>query len=152
MKRMHIHVAVADLESSTRFYTAMFGGVEPTVAKSDYRKWELADPKVNFAISQRGVQPGIDHLGIQVETDEELAEMRERFASVELPVTNQTATSCCYAKSDKTWTVDPQGVAWETFRTLEQALVYGESRDRSRTASISPVACCAGSDSKRSST
>lgn len=149
MKRMHIHVAVEDLEASTSFYKAMFGGAEPTVSKSDYRKWELADPKVNFAISQRGVRPGVDHLGIQVETDAELAEMRERFASAGLPATDQTATTCCYAKSDKTWTVDPQGVAWETFRTLEHAPVYGESRDRSRTASASPVACC-GADLQRS--
>ncbi|BAN28076.1 glyoxalase/bleomycin resistance protein/dioxygenase (plasmid) [Caballeronia insecticola] len=141
---MHIHVAVEDLEASTRFYVAMFGGAEPTVSKSDYCKWELSDPKVNFAISQRGVRPGIDHLGIQVESDEELTEMRSRFANAEVPVTDQTATTCCYAKSDKTWTVDPQGVAWETFRTLDHASIYGESRDRSRAPGVSPVACCAG--------
>jgi hypothetical protein len=152
MKRMHIHVAVEDLETSTRFYVAMFGGAEPTVSKSDYRKWELSDPKVNFAISQRGVKPGIDHLGIQVESDDELTEMRARFASAELPVSNQTATTCCYAKSDKTWTVDPQGVAWETFRTLGHAPVYGESRERSSDTRISSNACCAGSDLKRSTT
>lgn len=150
MKRMHVHVAVEDLEASTRFYTAIFGGIEPTVSRQDYRKWELVDPTVNFAISQRGVKPGVDHLGIQVETDAELAEMRERFARAELPVANQTTTTCCYAKSDKTWTVDPQGVAWETFRTLEQTPVYGESRDRTREASSSQVACCAGAINMRS--
>lgn len=128
IKRMHIHVAVEDLADSARFYTAMFGGIEPTVQKSDYCKWELTDPKVNFAISQRGAKPGVDHLGIQVETDEELAEMRSRLASAELPTLDQTATTCCYAKSDKSWTVDPQGVAWETFRTLETAPTYGQSR------------------------
>lgn len=151
MKRMHIHVAVEDLEASTSFYKAMFGGKEPTVSKSDYCKWELVDPRVNFAISQRGVRPGVDHLGIQVETDEELAEMRERFASAGLSAMDQTATTCCYAKSDKTWTVDPQGVAWETLRTHGHAPVYGESRDRSRTATVSRVACC-GADLQRSGT
>ena len=140
MKRMHIHISVEDLEASTRFYTAMFGGAEPTVSKSDYRKWVLSDPKVNFAISQRGAKSGVDHLGIQVETDEELAEMRERFASAELPVIEQTATTCCYAKSDKSWTVDPQGVAWETFRTLEAAPTYGQSR---HDPEPDAAACCA---------
>jgi hypothetical protein len=152
MKRMHVHIAVEDIDASTRFYVAMFGGAKPTVSKSDYRKWELSDPKVNFAISQRGVKPGIDHLGIQVESDDELAEMRARLASAELPVMNQTATTCCYAKSNKTWTVDPQGVAWETFQTLEHAPVYGESRDRSREARVSSIACCAGADLNRSKT
>ena len=140
MKRMHIHISVEDLDASTTFYSAMFGGVAPTVVKDDYRKWELSDPKVNFAISKRGVKPGIDHLGIQVETDEELAEMRERFASAELPTLEQTATTCCYATSDKSWTIDPQGVAWETFRTLEAAPTYGQSRhDTQKEGS----ACCA---------
>ncbi|WP_027799356.1 ArsI/CadI family heavy metal resistance metalloenzyme [Paraburkholderia dilworthii] len=140
MKRMHIHIAVEDLQASTRFYTSVFGGAEPTVSKHDYRKWELSDPKVNFAISQRGVQPGIDHLGIQVETDEELAEMRERFASAESQVIDQTATTCCYAKSNKSWAVDPQGVAWETFRTVEAAPTYGQSRQG---GALDSDACCA---------
>jgi hypothetical protein len=140
MKRMHIHVAVENLAESARFYTAMFGGTEPTVLKDDYCKWELTDPKVNFAISQRGAKPGVDHLGIQAETDEELAEMRSRFASAELPTLDQTATTCCYAKSDKSWTVDPQGVAWETFRTLEAAPTYGQSRHDPEPA-VS-AACC----------
>ncbi|MDR5813838.1 ArsI/CadI family heavy metal resistance metalloenzyme [Caballeronia sp. LZ033] len=138
MKRMHIHIAVDDLYVSTQFYSAMFG-VGPLVEKDDYRKWELDDPSVNFAISKRGVRPGIDHLGLQVETDEELAEMRARFASAELPAMDQTATTCCYAKSDKSWTVDPQGVAWETFRTLEAAPTYGQSRHDVQPKS---PACC----------
>lgn len=141
MKRMHIHVAVENLSESIRFYRAMFGNAEPTVIKSDYCKWELTSPAVNFAISQRGAKPGVDHLGIQVETDAELAEMDARFAAAELPVQTQTGTTCCYARSDKAWTIDPQGVAWETFRTLESAPVYGQSREQSQPQSS--AACCA---------
>jgi hypothetical protein len=140
MKRMHIHVSVENLSDSIPFYRAMFGNAEPTVIKHDYCKWELTDPAVNFAISQRGAKLGIDHVGIQVETDAELAEMNERFAAAQLPVETQTGTTCCYAKSDKAWTVDPQGVAWETFRTLEAAPVYGQSREAAQAAA---AACCA---------
>ena len=113
----------------------------PPSSKSDYCKWELTNPAVNFAISQRGAKPGVDHLGIQVETDAELAEMNARFAAAELPVRAQTGTTCCYARSDKAWTTDPQGVAWETFRTLDAAPVYGHSREQSRPRSS--AACCA---------
>jgi hypothetical protein len=142
MKRMHIHVAVEELNDSIRFYSAMFGNVEPTVLKGDYCKWELTDPAVNFAISRRGAKPGVDHIGIQVETDAELEEMNARFTAAKLPVQEQTETTCCYAKSDKAWTVDPQGVAWETFRTLEAAPVYGESRDRAQECAQATAACC----------
>jgi hypothetical protein len=126
MKRMHIHVSVEDLTESIRFYSAMFGGIEPTVRKTDYCKWELNDPAVNFAISQRLARSGIDHFGIQVETEEELTEMRNRFALAEIAAEEESATQC-YAVSDKSWTVDPQGVAWETFRTLEAAPAYAQS-------------------------
>lgn len=139
MKRMHIHVSVQSLSESIRFYSAMFGNVEPTVLKADYCKWELKDPAVNFAISQRGAKPGVDHVGIQVETDEELAEMNARFATADLPVQEQTGATCCYAKSNKAWTVDPQGVAWETSMTLAAAPTYGESRNE---PDHSPDACC----------
>jgi len=142
MKRMHIHVAVKDLNDSIRFYRAMFGNMAPTVLKSDYCKWELADPAVNFAISQRGAKPGVDHIGIQVETDAELKEMNARFSTAKLPVQTQSETTCCYVKSDKAWTVDPQGVAWETFKTLEAAPVYGESHDRTQAQAQSTAACC----------
>ncbi|MFC0398323.1 glyoxalase/bleomycin resistance/dioxygenase family protein [Paraburkholderia rhizosphaerae] len=121
MKRMHIHVSVEDLAESIRFYSAMFGGIEPTVRKHNYCKWELTDPAVNFAISQRLARSGIDHFGIQVETEEELTEMRNRFALAETAAEDEAAAQCGYAVSDKSWTVDPQGVAWETFRTREQA-------------------------------
>ena len=144
MKHIHVHVSVENLPESIRFYSTMFCGAEPTVLKDDYCKWELKDPAVNFAISQRGAKPGIDHLGIQVETDEELVEMNARFAAANLPVMEQTGTTCCYAKSDKAWTVDPQGVAWETFRTLEEAPTYGQSRPTSEKQSS---ACCGPSTS-----
>jgi catechol 2,3-dioxygenase-like lactoylglutathione lyase family enzyme len=140
MKRIHIHVSVQDLNESARFYSALFGNVEPTVSKSDYCKWELTDPAVNFAISQRGAPLGVDHIGIQAENADELAEMNARFASARLPVQVQEGTTCCYARSEKAWTVDPQGVAWETFHTLESAPVYGASRDRSAEAEV--AACC----------
>jgi len=149
MKRMHIHVAVENLAESIRFYRALFGNAEPTVLKSDYCKWELSDPAVNFAISQRGAKPGVDHIGIQVETDVELAEMNARFAAAEIPVQHERSTTCCYAKSDKAWTVDPQGVAWETFRTLEAAPVFGQSHHpapqaqaQALTTNGSQAACC----------
>ena len=147
MKRMHIHVAVEDLDDSIRFYRAMFGNMEPTVLKSDYCKWELTDPAVNFAISQRGAKPGVDHIGIQVETDAELEEMNARFTAAKLLVQEQTETTCCYAKSDKAWTIDPQGVAWETFRILEAAPVYGESHDRTPAQALPTGACCSPAES-----
>jgi hypothetical protein len=140
MKRMHIHVAVEDLNDSIRFYSAMFGNKEPTVHKTDYCKWELADPAVNFALSQRGAKPGVDHIGIQVENKAELEEINARFIAAKLPVQAQTKTTCCYARSGKAWTIDPQGAAWETFRTLEAAPIYGKSRDRADTQST--AACC----------
>jgi hypothetical protein len=143
MKRMHIHVSVDNLSDSIRFYSAMFGGAEPSVVKDDYCKWELSDPAVNFAISRRDAKLGIDHVGIQVETEAELAEMNARFAAAQLPVQTQTGTTCCYAKSDKAWTVDPQGVAWETFRTLEAAPVYGVSREPMQVK----TACCTPTES-----
>jgi hypothetical protein len=139
MKRMHVHISVQSLTESIRFYSALFGDVEPTVRKDDYCKWELKDPAVNFAISQRGARPGIDHMGIQVETDEELAEMNARFAAADLPAQDQTGATCCYAKSNKAWMVDPQGVIWETFRTLAPAPIYGQSRNEPNHSSD---ACC----------
>ncbi len=137
MKRFHVHVSVADLSASIRYYTALFAA-EPTVVKDDYAKWALEDPRVNFAISSRTEKLGVDHLGIQVETDAELAEMQARLDSADLPLQSQTGTNCCYATSNKYWSVDPQGIAWESFHTLGSAPVYGESRDRRAEAS----ACC----------
>ncbi|HEV2549444.1 MAG TPA: ArsI/CadI family heavy metal resistance metalloenzyme [Stellaceae bacterium] len=125
MKRLHVHVSVKDVEQSVRFYSTLFG-VEPTVEKPDYAKWMLEDPRVNFAISARGRAAGFNHLGIQVETEDELAEVYEHLKRAEGPALEVGATTCCYAKSEKSWTLDPQGVAWETFHTTGESAVYGE--------------------------
>lgn len=125
MKRLHVHISVDNLADSIKFYSAMFAN-EPTVVKPDYAKWMLEDPRVNFAISQRGVDAGLNHLGIQVESGEELAEMQGRLTALQSPVLAQENASCCYAKSDKYWVNDPSGIAWETFHTLDSIPVYGE--------------------------
>ncbi|RKE25234.1 hypothetical protein B0G76_6760 [Paraburkholderia sp. BL23I1N1] len=140
MKRMHVHVSVENLADSIRFYSVLFDA-QPVVTKGDYAKWMLDDPRVNFAISQRGQPVGVDHLGIQVESDEELAEMNARLDTAALPKETQTGTACCYARSDKYWTVDPQGVAWETYHTLDSIPVFGESRAKPPEELIG--ACCA---------
>ena len=126
MKRLHVHVSVDDLAQSIRFYSTLFA-VEPIVVKDDYAKWMLEDPRVNFAISKRGGgTPGISHLGIQAEDEGELAEVYGRLARAERPIVEAKGTTCCYAKSDKQWIADPQGVPWETFLTYGEATVYGE--------------------------
>ena len=139
MKRFHVHVAVADLDANVRFYSTVFG-VSPAVLKDDYAKWMLDDPRVNFAISSRGAKPGIDHLGMQVESGEELATMRSRIRRAEIAAIDQPNATCCYAKSDKYWVTDPQGVAWETFNTLDTVPVYGETVRAAAAADASP--CC----------
>lgn len=126
MKRLHVHVAVDDLDRSIGFYSAMFAA-EPTVTKPDYAKWMLDDPRVNFAISARGAQAGVEHLGIQVESGAELAEVYARLAKADAPVIEEGKTTCCYAKSEKSWITDPQGVVWETFLTEGEATTYGSS-------------------------
>lgn len=126
MKRFHVHVSVEDLGESVRFYSALFAA-EPTVVKTDYAKWMLEDPRVNFAISRRGNAGGVEHLGIQVEDDAELAEVYGRLARAERPIIEEKATTCCYAQSDKQWIADPQGVAWETFLTHGESTVYGSN-------------------------
>jgi len=144
MKRMHVHVSVADVEQSVRFYATVFAA-EPTVLKPDYAKWMLEDPRVNFAISKRAVSPGVEHLGIQVENETELAEVYDRLARAERPVLEEKATTCCYANSDKQWIADPQGVAWETFLTKGEATVYGRGGAVERLAAGSETAdapCC----------
>ena len=127
MKRMHVHVGVKDLDSSIRFYSTLFGA-RPTVTKHDYAKWMLDDPRVNFAISAGHHEvKGIEHLGIQVESSEELAEVYGRLKAADRPVLEEGATTCCYAKSEKSWIADPDGVVWETFLTSGDATVYGDS-------------------------
>jgi predicted enzyme related to lactoylglutathione lyase len=125
MKRLHVHVSVDQLRTSIDFYSTMFG-TAPTVVKPDYAKWMLDDPRVNFAISQRGREAGVNHLGVQVESAEELAEMQSRLVKLQTPMLEETQAACCYAKSDKYWVKDPSGVAWETFHTLDSIPVFGE--------------------------
>jgi catechol 2,3-dioxygenase-like lactoylglutathione lyase family enzyme len=138
MKRFHVHVAVENLETSIRFYSKMFG-TEPTVRKPDYAKWMMEDPRMNFAISQRGAKPGVDHLGFQVDSDDELATLRHQAAESGIAARDQPDATCCYARSDKYWITDPQGIAWETYHTLEEAAVYGaEGRPVGESG-----ACCA---------
>lgn len=126
MKRFHVHIAVNDLCQSVRFYSTLFAA-EPSVLKSDYAKWMLDDPRLNFAISERGVSAGIEHLGIEVESEGELAEVYDRLSRAERPVLEEPATTCCYAHSDKQWIGDPQGIAWETFLTKGRSTTYGRS-------------------------
>jgi len=142
MKRLHVHVAVNDLAESLRFYSALFAA-EPTVKKDDYAKWQLDDPRVNFAISTRGKTAGLDHLGIQADNDAELEEIGSRLKLAELPTMAQQNASCCYAKSDKYWTLDPQGIAWESFHTLDTIPVFGA--DTALMPQERKAACCAPS-------
>ena len=125
MKRLHVNLAVADLDQSVRFYSTLFAA-EPTVLKPDYAKWMLEDPRVNFAISARGEGSGLDHLGIQVESGEELREITGRLAAAGREVCDQGETHCCYARSDKAWVADPQGLPWETFFTFGEEAVYSD--------------------------
>jgi len=118
MSRLHVHIAVDNLEQNISFYTALFG-CEPAVTKPDYAKWDLADPAVNFAISSRSSQAGLDHVGIQADSDAELAAIRSRLEQANIDGREQLGTACCYARSDKYWTQDPQGIAWETFHSLD---------------------------------
>jgi catechol 2,3-dioxygenase-like lactoylglutathione lyase family enzyme len=138
MKRFHVHVAVDDLDASVRFYSTVFG-VSPTVLKTDYAKWMLDDPRVNFALSKRGLKAGLDHMGVQVDTEEELTALRSQVAQAEIAALDQRNASCCYARSDKYWIADPQGIAWETFHTLGSIPLYGEDTQRTEGQS---VACC----------
>jgi len=140
MKKFHVHVAVGNLAESVRFYSALFAA-EPTVLKPDYAKWMLEDPRLNFAISQRGATPGIEHLGIQVEDGTELADVYARLQRAEGPVLEEGNTTCCYAQSEKSWISDPQGVLWETFLTIGESTRYG--RDAARPATATKSACCA---------
>lgn len=139
MKRLHVHVAVQNLTASVHFYRELFNA-EPTVLKADYAKWMLDDPRVNFAISERNAATGVRHLGIQVEDQGELLEVYGRLKRAEGPVLEEGATTCCYAKSGKSWIEDPQGIKWETFLTTGESTTYGSDE-------IRPAAkpCCAPS-------
>lgn len=124
MKRFHVHIAVDNLQDNIRFYSVLFG-IEPSVSKPDYAKWMLDDPYINFAISARGAKPGLDHVGIQVDSDDALTEANQRLTQAGLPAAEQQNAQCCYAASNKYWTVDPQGIAWEAFHSLTTIPVFG---------------------------
>jgi catechol 2,3-dioxygenase-like lactoylglutathione lyase family enzyme len=141
MKRLHVHVAVEDLAKSISFYSTLFGA-EPKVVKGDYAKWMLDDPRVNFAISDRSRVPGVDHLGIQVDSSGELAELAARLKAAGEVTRDQKATTCCYAKSDKAWVNDPTGVRWETFHTFDEAVTYGEDEPDVLLTKDSASSCC----------
>jgi hypothetical protein len=141
MKRLHIHIAVEDLARSVGFYSTLFNAA-PSVLKDDYAKWMLDDPRVNLAISTRAQAGGVDHLGIQAETREELAELAARLKGAGETTRDQEATTCCYAQSDKSWVNDPTGVRWETFYTFADATSYGEDEPAAAPAA-SKQACCA---------
>lgn len=145
MKRFHVHLHVADIAISAQFYSTLFG-TAPSVLKSDYAKWMLDDPKVNFAISARdALSRGVDHLGLEVGTDHELRELAGRLKSAGETTINQKAVTCCYAKGNKSWVNDPAGVRWETFFTFGDATTYGEDAEPAREAAAqacgSPLCC-----------
>jgi catechol 2,3-dioxygenase-like lactoylglutathione lyase family enzyme len=148
MKRLHVHVGVSDLDRSIAFYSRLFA-TEPTVTKPDYAKWMLDDPRVNFAISSgHAAARGVEHLGIQVEDEAELDEVYGRLQAAERPVLDEGKTICCYAKSEKSWIADPDGLIWEAFQTMAEATVYGAGPGLAAIATAaSPVAgeakCCA---------
>jgi predicted enzyme related to lactoylglutathione lyase len=142
MKRMHVHVAVDDLEHAIGFYSALFAA-EPSVTKTDYAKWMLDDPRVNFAISTRGRQAGLDHLGIQVEDKGELNEIYARLHKAGGKVIEQGQTNCCYAKSEKSWIDDPAGISWETFLTAGENTDYGDGSGEREARVAHTKACCA---------
>lgn len=126
VKRFHVHIHVDDLSRSVAFYSRLFAA-EPTRVETDYAKWMLDDPRVNFAISTRGHTPGVDHLGFQVDEAAELAELKARATSADMALLDEGATTCCYARSEKHWVTDPQGIAWEHFHTLGDIPVFNEA-------------------------
>jgi lactoylglutathione lyase len=156
MKRFHVHAHVNDLKASVAFYSKLFAA-EPTRLESDYAKWMIEDPRINFAISSRGGKPGVDHLGFQTDSDEELVELKDRAQAADMAVLDEGETTCCYARSEKHWVTDPQGIAWEHFHTLdsiptfsqdsagvpqEAAACCGNAAPRSTAASVKPVSSC----------
>jgi catechol 2,3-dioxygenase-like lactoylglutathione lyase family enzyme len=158
MKRMHVHVGVKNIDEAVTFYSALFGA-EPNKKMPDYAKWMLDDPKLNFAVSTRSGKEGVDHLGIQVENEAELSEMRKRISQAEIDVIDEGETVCCYAESDKSWVQDPAGIAWEAYQTMGDAQLFSAKDDNTQSACCTPVSipvvaasssCCEPSDSNSS--
>lgn len=158
MKRFHVNVSVNDLSESIRFYTALFA-TEPAVRKDDYAKWMLEDPRINFAISQRGYTVGVNHLGIQVDSGQELTSMRDQLTRADNALVEQENAACCYAHSDKYWVTDPSGIAWETFHTLDSIPIYGADTDDRPTRTtccvplqaVAATPCCAPAENSAAS-
>lgn len=151
MKRFHVHVGVTDLAEGVRFYSALFG-TPPSVAKDDYAKWMLDDPRLNFAISTRAGRAGLDHLGFQVESDAELGDIERQLKSASSDVVAEKGTACCYAESDKYWVQDPAGIAWEAFHSLGSVPVFGtqpKAMPDTKTIEVKS-ACCAPSLGQKS--
>lgn len=141
MKRLHLHLSVEDLGQSIRFYETLFGA-PPSVLKADYAKWMLEDPRVNLAISQRGRAAGVDHVGVQTDSAEELAELSARLKAAGAATFDEVGANCCYAKSDKTWVNDPSGLRWETFHTFGDITTYGEDAAPAVETAAASVGCC----------
>ena len=152
MKRFHAHVRVGDLESSVRFYSTLFG-TEPAVLKSDYAKWMLEYPRINFAITAGSTSTGLDHLGMQVESDEDLAIIAGRLETAGQSVAKQQNASCCYARGNKGSVADPNGISWETFHTFGESTVYGNDVAPQLTpaSALAEESCCAPPPSTTSS-
>ncbi len=144
MKRFHVHAHVEDLAASIAFYSKMFAA-EPARVESDYAKWMLEDPRINFAISTRGGKPGVDHLGLQTDNAEELIELKARAEAADMTLLDEGATTCCYARSDKHWITDPQGIAWEHFHTLDNIPVFSEAPPMASADTPPASACCVAS-------
>ena len=139
MKRLHVHVGVADLGATVSFYSTLFGAA-PTVLKDDYAKWMLDDPRVNFAVSSGHAAKGIEHLGIQAESGEELREVYGRLKAASGPVLEEGRTTCCYARSEKSWIADPNGIVWEAFHTDGEATRYGDGIALDSLSAAAPAA------------
>jgi catechol 2,3-dioxygenase-like lactoylglutathione lyase family enzyme len=139
MKRFHIHLSVEDLDRNIEFYSILFG-CDPTVRHEDYAKWMLDDPRVNFAISNRGNRFGLDHLGVQAEDDQELQDIKQRLDATQRPVETQQQAACCYMRSDKYWITDPQGIAWESFHSLSEIPTFNDQNAQSD--GENPFVCC----------
>jgi len=142
MKRFHVHLHVDDLDRNIAFYSKLFAS-DPARREADYAKWMLQDPPVNFAISSRGSAPGIDHLGIQTDTVEELDVLKARAAAADMALLDEGETTCCYARSEKHWVTDPQGIAWEHFHTLGNIPLFNEKAPEQATSAEAAPACCA---------
>ena len=146
MKRLHIHISVPDLNQAIHFYNQMFGEL-PSKQKSDYAKWQLEDPCVNFAISTRSAKTGLDHLGIQVSSEDELKQLNERLHEAQIETGKTESTTCCYAESVKTWSFDPAGIPLESFMTMKDSDIYGTD---SENISTKNTTCCSGSAPQQS--